>query len=434
MARPDDDGGRPTAPKGGLSRALAQHIIDRLGEAGQPPEMGIGHVNAGNDTYLDVLEQEYLQPIAEAGRGSSFKLVQAYFGGGKTHFLFCVRERAWALGFPTAVVGLSPDECPFDDPVRIYAAVARELTWPPLDPTIAPGRGIDVLLRTVLDLRVQQGDQEVLRQWVIRHLRRVPADSHSYRVAVARYMLALLDEELEAEDLLSAFLRGEPVAAGDLRAYGVREELRRESGFRFLRSLVQVLQALGAPGLMLAFDELDRNLSFSPKRRRSIVDNLRQLIDLCGREALAGLLCLYAVPPEFLTRVVPEYVALQQRLESPSTLSERSPQAVVIDLERLDFPQAELLRQIGERILEVFEVATGAALDRTIQRHNLDGLAAEVLARAWDVAHRRAFVKAAAALLYDQKGGGERALDAAAIRELAGQAAAEPMLDDFEDF
>jgi hypothetical protein len=422
-------------PAVGLSRSLARHIIDRLGEAGQPPELGIGHVNVGNHTYLDVLENEYLRPIVDEGRGSSFKLVQAYFGGGKTHFLFCVRERAWGLGFPTAVVGLSPDECPFDDPVRIYAAVAREIAWPPLDPTIAPTRGIDELLRTVLDLRAATMTEDLLHEWIVRHLRRVPADSHSYRVAVARFLLAVLQGETDAEDSLSAFLRGESVPASELRAYGVREEIRRETGFRFLRSLVQVVQALGAPGLVLAFDELDRNLSFGPRRRRAIVDSLRQLIDLCGREALPGLLCLYAVPPEFLTRVVPEYVALQQRLEAPVTLSVRSPQAVVIDLENLDLPQAELLTRIGERILDVFEAATAAGLDHELQTRNLGLLAGEVLERTWDVAHRRAFVKAAVALLHEQRGAGERELTPAEVQGLTSQAATvEPLGDDAEEF
>lgn len=432
MARDDD---RSADPDVGLSQSLARHIIGRLGEAGQPPEMGIGYINVGNHTYLDLLEEEYLRPIAEEGRGSSFKLIQAYFGGGKTHFLFCLRERAWELGFPTSVVGLSPDECPFDDPVRIYAAVAREVAWPPLDPTIAPSRGIDELLRTVLDLRSQNTSDDQIHEWIVRHLRRVPADSHSYRVAVARFLLSVLEGDLEAEDVLSAFLRGENVPASELRSYGVREEIRRETGFRFLRSLVQVIQALGAPGLMLGFDELDRNLSFSPKRRRGIVDNLRQLIDLCGREALPGLLCLYAVPPEFLTRVVPEYVALQQRLESPSTLSVRSPQSVVIDLESLDLPQSELLTRIGERILKVFQVATETELDPEIQTLNLGVLAEEVLARAWDVAHRRAFVKAAVALLYDQRASGERQLSAEEAKDLASQTSApEPLSDDFEEF
>lgn len=433
--RPD----APSAPE--LSRDLAHRILSRLGEAGQPPEVGIAHINVGNETYLGVLEEEYLRPIAEEGRGSSFKLVQAYYGGGKTHFLHCVRERAWSLGFPTAIVGLSPDECPFDDPVRIYTAVAREIAWPPRDPTVPPSRGIDELLRAAAEERAASAPAATVREWIVGQVRRVPADSHSYRMAVARFLLSLLDGETDAEDILAAYLRGEAVPASDLKEFGVREEIQRHTAFRFLRSLIQVLQALGAPGLFLGFDELDRNLSFPVSRRRAIADNLRQLIDLCGREALPGLLCLYAVPPEFLTRIVPEYVALQQRLEGPSTLSARSPQAVVIDLENLDLPQEELLVAIGEKILKVFLVATEARLDPKVQVPNLRLLASAVLERTWDVAHRRAFVKAAVSLLTDQKEGRERRLKPADVEAFAARSAAAaeaPALgeaeDDFEDF
>jgi hypothetical protein len=402
--------GRKEPAATNLPRSLAQHILSRLGEAGQPPEVGIAHINVGNETYLRVLEEEYLRPIAEEGRGSSFKLVQAYYGGGKTHFLHCVRERAWSLGFPAGIVGLSPDECPFDDPVRIYTAVAREVAWPPRDPLVPPARGVDELLRSALEEKTAASPPEAVRGWVLQQVRRVPADSHSYRMAVARFLLAILDGETDAEDILAAYLRGEAVAASDLKDFGVREEIQRHTAFRFLRSLIQVLQAIGAPGLLLGFDELDRNLSFGASRRRAIADNLRQLIDLCGREALPGLLCLYAVPPEFLTRIVPEYVALQQRLEAPSALSARSPQAVVIDLENLDLPQEDLLAGIGERILRVFQVAHGASLDGKVQSANLRLLAKTVLERTWDVAHRRSFVKAAVALLADQERSGGRKL------------------------
>jgi len=105
------------------SPALARHILQRVGEIGQPPEIGIEYLNVGNERLLAVLEDEYLDPIVELGRGSSFKLVQAYFGGRTTPLLCCGRERAWRRGFASALVGLSPDECPFDDPVRIYQAV-----------------------------------------------------------------------------------------------------------------------------------------------------------------------------------------------------------------------------------------------------------------------------------------------------------------------
>lgn len=418
------------------SPALARHILQRVGEVGQPPEVGIEYLNVGNERLLTVLEREYLDPIVELGRGSSFKLVQAYFGGGKTHFLLCVRQRAWTRGFATALVGLSPEECPFDDPVRIYQAVARELAWAPRDPLQAPERGLEQALGTALDRRLAASSPEELLAWIDGDLRRLPVDMPALRNAVRAFARARVEGDVETEELAAAWLRGEGVTAAEVRPLGIREVLSKANGFRMLRSLCQVLQAWGAPGLLLCFDELDRNLSLPSSRRRAVADNLRQLIDLCGREALPGLLCLYAVPPEFMRHVVSEYPALQQRLEGPSSLSERSPQAAVIDLERLDLSAPELLGRIGRRLLALYEVAHGVSLDRKLQGRNLDALAEEILAASFELAHRRAYVKAAVDLLHQQRLE-ERDLSPDDLRGLSGEGAdlvLLPGVTGFEEF
>ncbi len=416
---------------------LARHILQRVGESGQPPERGIEHLNVGNEGLLSVLEREYLDPIARTGRGSSFKLVQAYYGGGKTHFLTVVRQLAWRRGMAAAVVGLSPQECPFDDAVRIYGAVARELTWPPADPAVLPARGIEHALRTAVETRLDEVGEDALLLWLERDFRRLPVDSTSYRRAVRAYARAVITDDPDVEEVAGAWLRGDSVGRDEARALGIRELLDRSNGFRFLRSLVQVLQHLGAPGMLLAFDELDRVLSLPSRRRRAVADNLRELIDLCGREALPGLLILYAVPPEFMREVVQEYPALQQRLEGPSTLSERSPQAAIIDLEHLDFSDQELLYRIGRRLLDLVEIARGVSLDPRVQEANLRGLAERLARQSFEVGHRRTFVKAAVEMLHDQAVE-ERLLSPDEVETLAGGEAAIHVLPgadtDFEEF
>jgi hypothetical protein len=162
------------------------------------------------------------------------------------------------------------------------------------------------------------------------------------------------------------------------------------------------LVGLGAAGLLLGIDELDRSLTLPQRRRLAMADQLRQLVDLCGRGSLPGLVCLAAAPPDFLRTVAAEYPALQQRLEGPSVLSRRSPQAAVIDLEEMDLGGEELLYRIGLRLLDLFNFAHGARLDRGLQAHHLRQLAHQTQSSAFDSAHRRAFVKAAIDLLHRQ--------------------------------
>ena len=425
-----------TNPTISVSPATARHILQRVGEAGQPPEYGIEHLNVGTDSLLQILEDEYLAPIADLGRGSAFKLVQSYFGGGKSHFQQCVLQRAWKRGLCAATVELSPQECPFDDPLLIYQAVARQLTWPPVDPAAPPSRGVEHTLRIALDERREAMGEEALLDWLDSDFRRYPVDAPSFRAAVAAFARAYLAADYDTEELVASWLRGEPIAGKEIAPLGIREPVRKDNGFRMLRSLCQVLQALGGKGLLLCFDEMDRNLSLPPRRRRAVADNLRELIDLCGREALPGLLCLYAVPPEFMRHVVTEYPALQQRLQGPRSLSRRSPQSAVIDLEELDLSNEDVLIGIGARLLGLFEVARDTSLDHDLQRQNLLSLAREVLDGSFEVAHRRAFVKAAVDLLYGQAGD-EHAATLEELRTLAGRAGEESPLTastGFEEF
>jgi hypothetical protein len=387
---------------------LARHIIQRVGESGQPPEQGISYLNVGNGSYLRILEEEYLTRLKHNPRGSSFKLVQGYYGGGKTHFLYCVRDLAWKHGFFTSLVNLSPKECPYDDSVKVYAAVAMNLTSPPVSDGIEPTRGLTDLLRDLADDRRTAMGEERAMIWIERTAARVSTESHSFRRAATAFMAAYLKGDGAREAVLEPWLLGEPVPQTDTRPMGVFEAIESSTGFKMLRSLSQVISGYGLPGMALLFDEVDRNLSLTSRKMLAVGDNLRQVIDLCGQARLPSTLFLYAVPPEFLRNVVPEYPALDQRLKSPVPLSERSPQAAVIDLEHLDMDAAALLNGIGERLLSIFETATGWESDAAIQAHNRSLIADTMAAYTFEVSHRRLFVKTYVDFLYGQKSGGQR--------------------------
>ena len=389
-----------------LDPRTASHILQRLGEGGQPPEFGVEHINVGNESYLDVLESEYFERLLDGG--ASFKLVQGYFGGGKTHFLYCVRDMAWRHGFAVAIVELSPAECPYDDTLKVYSSVARRLAVESKKAGSTPRYGLTDMLRDLVDSEVTDlarelresgarhpGEEarEKVRRWLRREVGRTPCESVSYRNAVVQFCLAWLDEDFEAEQKLEAWLRGEPIPRGEVREYGVYEQMKRANGFLMLRSLTQMIKGLGFAGTALLFDEVDRNLSVSAKRSQVIGDNLRQVIDLCGRHQLPNTLFMYAVPPEFMRTIVPDYPALYQRLKTPVPLSVRSPQAVLIDLEQLDLSPQELLTCIGEKLVPVFNIARGADLDEDLQSTNAAMLATACVNTQFEVNHRRLFVK-----------------------------------------
>lgn len=424
-------------------KLIASHIIQRLGEGGLPPEYGLARINVGNESYLNVLEHEYFQSLLK--QGSSFKLVQGYFGGGKTHFLHCVRELAWKYGFVSANVELSPAECPYDDALKVYQNVASHLMVKPNSIMDEPQLGICNVIRHVLDGKLEEASrngsdaQAEVTRWIMTKLARTWCESHSCRQAVVQFALASVQNNFAREQILEAWLLGENITVPELKECGVFEQISKANGFTMMRSLLQMIVAMGLPGTVLLFDEVDRNLSVSVKRSHVIGDNLRQVIDLCGRHQLPHTLFMYAVPPEFMRTVVPDYPALYQRLKSPVPLSARSPQAVLIDLEKLDLPPEELMTTLGIRLVKVFEDAREVPMNEELQARNAAVVAKACADVCFEVNHRRMFVKTWVDFLFAQLADGESEITDEQARELlwSGQqtltesAEAE---DDFDDF
>ena len=419
-----------------LSPELARQMLARMGEAGQPPERGALFVNTGTDGILELLRNEYVLPIRDAGRNSTFKLVQAPFGGGKTQFLHCLREICQAEGFVTGLIGVSPQECPFDDVMRIYQSMARSLQTPPADPLEESDLGVDAVLRTEIQRRRGESTDEEVLAWVKEEIGHGRVDSHAVRRAAELFLTAVITGDDEVEEVTGSFLRGDEVSRGELRPLRIREELSEKSAYRFLRSMIQVFRAMGVPGVALLFDEMDRVLSLTVKRKKEIGDNLRQMIDHCGRQELPGLILAYAVPPEFMTLVVPEYPALEQRLRSARKFSATSTLSPVIDLDSLPMSPTELLAGIGDRLLVLFAAAGEGPLTEVLQRRNLLALAEEYGEHQLESGSRRRFVKTAVAMLFEQAREEERILSQEDIRGLAGQSGFEalPELDEEEIF
>ena len=151
----------------------------------------------------------------------------------------------------------------------------------------------------------------------------------------------------------------------ELKEIGIYEKLDKTSGFRFLRSLCQLVQRSElAAGTAFLFDEARRSLSLMSNRAQAIAcENLLTVINRCNSGELPGTLFLYAVMPEFFSDFATAYPALQQRC-GPGTR---------INLEALHgIREVDLLRMMGDKITEVFRIAfengpeTGDALSANL--------------------------------------------------------------------
>ena len=399
-----------------LSRPLARHIVEVLGSTGTPPARGVQFFNAGNNSLLNALDEYYLSSYLQDG-GGSYKMVVGDYGSGKSHFLYCLRDRAWSKGFAVAKVDLSPVETPYNDQRLVYAAVARNLIWHEESDEISDETGLPRFLEGTLE-RVLGGPPtlEALThpnyRGLVDTLESTAIDSLAYRAAVLAYFDALIRDSEDRLDSLTRWLLGSNTTPDDtkiLREVGVTGKISRTNAFRMLRSLVQTIRALSYGGLILLFDEVDRMSSIGGKAEKLATDNLREVIDRT-RDDLPGAMFVYAVPPQFINDIVPRYPALQQRVRAPGRFSRANHFSPQIALDHLDLDENDLLLAIGEKLIPIYETAFETLLDRPIQQANAVILANVARDVFLDVSHRRLFVKAFITELARQHAGQEHLL------------------------
>jgi len=379
-----------------VDRQLARAIVNKLGSTGTPPEFGIEHFTVGLEPYLKVVEEEYLDGILKYSL-SSFKLVTGNYGGGKTHFLYNVRNLAFRHGYCVAYVSLNPTECPFDKLELVYKGIAASL--------IAP-RSVDAPV-AVWD----KGIESVVRRWhedqrrahdradsLNRYLETLPTtESTSFSNAVRGAFASLLAEDGDGFGDVVQWLKGEEVSKEVRVRHRISERIDKATAFRVLRSLIQWVHAIGYTGLILLFDEAERGMSISSSRdKRRALDNLRQLVDECGNSRLPGAMVFYAVPDEnlLLEGSGGVYEALKQRLRT--AFNETNPVGVRINLEELGIQPVEFLKRLGSRLAVLFEAAYEVKLAEA-KRDTVVRTLAElaVSAFAFDVGYRRLFVVSA---------------------------------------
>lgn len=392
-----------------LERPLARRIIETVGAYGAPPEWGFQLFSAGIGPYLDILDTDYLGDFI-AGGGASFKLVVGAYGGGKTHFLYSVREVAWRHRYAVAYVPLSAEESPFHRLELVFRAIVQSLT-PPLEPEElfrGAERGIDAFLKSWVAETRQRLEADgltgselnaALLTEVGRSLDEV--ESVNFSQAVRHMVEALL--EGRDDDYLNVlqWISVQGYDRATHKQYGILHPVDRSHAFSMLRSLVRWVRNLGYSGLAILFDEAEQVPSLSSKQREIMLSNLREIIDECGHASFRNVLILYAIPDMgFFEGRSNVYEALKQRIGTVFDFI--NPTGVRIDLERvMGGDPVALLVQIGERLADIFEAAYAVTLPPEKVPHALRLVAeAAYEQRFGDIGYKRVFVQGAVRALH----------------------------------
>jgi len=397
-----------------LDRKKALNIIHSLGESGQPPKLGASLLNVGTEPILRRLRQDYLEEMCLSANGEdgsgTCRWVEGDYGNGKTQFLRCFQEQAWELNYVVAFVELHQSECPLDKADSVYGAVARSIQAKPLSlGDVDRSRGVDYALFQLFD-RMFSGvltgvdvDATLKAQatdWLNSTLANTPVEESALKRAAVQFLTACLNGNEEIRQLAGTYLRGEPTTAEQRKKIGVAEALKKENGFRLLRSLCQLLQRSGlAVGTALLFDEARRSLSLmSVKQQKVACENLLSVINHCNNGDFPGTMFLYAVMPEFFTDFATQYPALQQRCGTSTRIRLNTLQGI---------PESELLRQIGSKVAEVFAIAHDFKLEvNDVLDKNLKIVATACIQRSMETGARRLMVKTCVQMLNEARDNG----------------------------
>ncbi len=386
-----------------IDATTARRIIEVVGSTGQPPEWGIHYFTAGLGEYLDVIEKDYLESYINDG-GASFKMIIGAFGGGKTHSLYCIRERAWNHNYLVAYCPLSPEESPFHKLEKVYKSIVDNIMLPVGPEGLLHGvrRGLDPFLRDQFDRIVRAAEStpaeasstsERFESHLVRTLGGV--ENINFSRGIEGALTALFEDRKEDYQNILQWLTASGYDRNTHRNYGILEPVGRGQAFSMIRSVTQWVKNLDFNGLVILFDEAEQVPSLTSKQRDLLLSNLREIIDQCGHANFPGVMIFYAVPNEALFEGKSAvYEALKQRIATVFDLY--NPTGVKIYLENLKVDPVDLLMEIGNKLFEVYSTSFPTESPLELVRDASRFLAeASMEERFGDIGYKRLFVQAA---------------------------------------
>ena len=220
----------------------AKRVIELVGSSGVPPDYGFQFFTAGLDPYLKIIEGEYLATFIKQG-GSTFKMIVGVYGGGKTHFLYCVRDLAWAHNFVVSYVSLSPGESPFHKLELVYKSIVRGLIAPLSAQELLSGyeQGIMSFIRGWYSQQYQEYSNlgftgEELRQELSNQISSLEGiSSISFSNAVKAAFTALLNHRDEEFIQICQWLSGEGYDVRVHKKIGILQRIDKTTAFVMLR-------------------------------------------------------------------------------------------------------------------------------------------------------------------------------------------------------
>lgn len=394
------------SPVPDLSPQEAQLVVHSLG-MGEPPSADvIEFLSVGLEADLRTFKREFFSRhsfiVSSETEGSTFKIVEAYYGGGKTHYLRAIERLAHEHGFASAFVSLKKDECPLTRFDLVYSAVADALTVPD-GMNASRIRGIGNVLRAWVDETAEDEENRLHAvEARVNSVRDLPL--MSIKVALRQAVVAYAMEDSVTFDEALVYLKSGSISP-QLRKHGVLNRIDKSNGSLALRSLVTWLRDIGYAGFVFILDEGDRSLSIvSSKDKVGASNNLVQLINETATEqAWPGTVLLYSIPgwSEFNQAFGNNDALIQRTKPTGFPMVPPATRIVLDERYQTDEDRKAFCLTLSNRLATLYELAYPDSSLPADRIHNAAELVADAVVENVIISSfRRLFVQAFLAALY----------------------------------
>ena len=359
-------------------------------------------LQVGVGQFLDAFAKEYL---GTAGLGQGMKLVLGANGEGKTHLLYCLRERALLAGHAVSFVEATSAALG-ESPFAFAQEVLRQMQT--LESMDSAEARVPALIRASVARKRAAAQASgldpapILLAWA-RGLRNKDLHPHGLSQALADAVLAAIDDD---DDALRTH-------ASAMTFEGTRQTKAQaeQSGAQLLASLPVLVRLLGFGPLVVLVDEAELAVQKQGKQRmKRFLEACRFMNDHVANGDRAPCLVLTCCSSDFWPNQFQQYEALYQRLCDPAreTPEERRGLKVrtLAKCSKLWVQETFRGELADYRALGTAVVALGARVhpdvDVTTQAKNVEAFARAASSRSLLKPVKRYFIKALAAELDTQ--------------------------------
>ena len=364
--------------------------------------------------WLDRLVKCYLADLCLDS--PHFKLVIAHYGGGKTHFLMELGDRAidenYAVAYVPCASGVS-----LAKPLELFRETVKRIIFPGDEVC----NGIHGLLDRALEAKREDirragapDEEAALDRWIASVRKNQYAENAFGRVIGAALRSANSEDDDPKADAAVRWLQGDIDTLSrreltELRLARMPQSDLERFGRDMFLSLTNFLPETGVNGLVLLLDEVETLFTERGKALRRVLSAMRVLIDIAGAQGRLPLFGVFSAVPDIFPQL-DNYPALAQRVSvKGGTFDEGNDFAMQLPLDKME-GQESLLASIGRKLIEVGALATGYNFDGEVQRSNATALARIAVQRTLEIDSRRLYIKTWVGLLELQRKNGERKL------------------------